>query len=84
MMRADHRCGGGVGGGEEEREGRPATRHGIRAVELQPGFKTIQVGSKYKGHLDGHKIHEYTQTAVRVCSSLTSKRYKSGRNVKDT
>ena len=34
---------------------------GIRAVELQPDFKTTQIcDGNFKGHLDGHKMFEYT------------------------
>ena len=46
VVRAGHRLGGGVGGAEGEREGGLTTRRVIRAVELQPDFKTIQVESK--------------------------------------
>ena len=57
----------------------------MRAVGLQPDFKTIQVGSKKKRHLHGHKTYEcrlylpsvwYSgrmQTAVRVCSTRREK-----------
>ena len=41
VMRAGHRRGGGVGGWEGEREGGLTTRCDIRAVELQPDFKTM-------------------------------------------
>ena len=46
VMRAGHRLGGGVGGCSSGRINRLTTRRGIRAVELQRDFKTIQVGSK--------------------------------------
>ena len=46
VMRASHRLGGGVGRREEERERRRMTRRGIRAVDPQLDFKTVQVGSK--------------------------------------
>ena len=43
MVRADHRLGGGLGGREGKREGELTARRGIRTVELQPDFETIQV-----------------------------------------
>ena len=46
VIRAGQRLGDGAGGREGEREGGLKTRRGIRAVELQPDFKTTQVGSK--------------------------------------
>ena len=62
LVRAGHRLGGGAGGCEGERR-RTNDEAGIRAVELQPDFKTIQtclvenVKDIYK--LDGHKMFEY-------------------------
>ena len=67
---------------------RPNDEADIRAVELQPDFKTIQVClvEDIKGHLDGHKMFECVlylrqycysgsaQTAVRVCSNRQEER----------
>ena len=45
VVRAVNRLGAGVGG-ERETEGVLTTRRHIRAVELQPDFKTIQIWPK--------------------------------------
>ena len=69
-MRAGHRLGGGVGGCSSGRTNGLTTRRGIRAVEFQPDFKTIQVGSKIKRTyvVYGHK-------KVRILSYLRPDRY---------
>ena len=58
------------GGREGEWEGGLTTRGGIRAVEFQPDFKKIQVGSKIKRTyvVYGHK-------KVRILSYLRPDRY---------
>ena len=66
MVRTDRRHGGSVGRGREGR--RTNDEAGIRAVELHPDFKTIQVClvESIKDILDGHKMIKYIIFTTRL------------------